>query len=117
MLKKRLFQELNIPEKGVVTVHMKKYSFDARYNVSGSSFRVNLGTAFAPLLFDEGRRIEVVFKLFNGVFEMFYKESEEPRYPPQISRPDYDKEFYYCSACGKAYYKADRCPNCGIATR
>jgi len=48
---------------------------------------------------------------------MFYKEGEGPLYQPQISRPDYGKEFYYWSGCGKAYYKADKCPNCGIATR
>ncbi len=96
---------------------MKTYSFQARYDVSGSSFRVNLGTAFAPLLHGEGRRIDVVFKVLDGVSEIFYKEDEKPLYPPQIKRPDYGKEFYFCSSCGRGYYKADSCPNCGIITR
>ncbi len=47
-------------------VHMKKYSF-----------RVNPGAEFAPLFFDEGSSIKVVFKVFNGSFKMFYKEDEE----------------------------------------
>ncbi len=85
--------------------------------MSCSSFRVNLGTAFAPLLHGEGKRINVVFKLFNGVFEIFYKEDEEPLYLTQIRRPDYKGESYFCPTCGTGYYKADRCPECGTATR
>ncbi len=73
---KTLVQELNMPEKGLVMVHVKRYSFQARCDVSGSSFRVNLGKAFSPLLYDEDGKISVTFKLFNGVFEMFYKERE-----------------------------------------
>ena len=55
-------------------VHMKRYRFQARYDVSGSSFRVNLGTGFAPLLFDEAGKIKVL----DSCFEMFYKEGENP---------------------------------------
>ena len=51
---RRLVQELNIPEKGFVAVHMKKHRFEARHDVSGSSFRINVGAGFAPLLLDEG---------------------------------------------------------------
>jgi len=98
-------------------VHMKRYSFQARYDVSGSSFRVNLGTGFAPLLLDEAEKIDVVFKVLNGCFEMFYKEDEEAVYPPQISRPDYGRGFYFCSSCGTGFYEADKCPNCGVKTR
>ncbi len=98
-------------------VHMRGYSFQARHDISGSSFRVNLGKAFAPLLHSEDGIINVVLKVLNGSFEMFYKEEEKALYPPQISRPDYKRGYYYCSKCGKGYYKADKCPNCNIKTR
>ena len=110
-----MVQELNITEKGTVLIHIKKYDFQARYDISCSSFRANLATAFAPLLYDEVSRIEVVFKVFEGVFEMLYNEGEETLYPPQISRPDCEGGFYFCSSCGKGYYKAGRCPECGAA--
>ncbi len=38
---------------------MKRYNFQAIYDVSGSSFRLNLGAGFA-LLLDESNRIDVV---------------------------------------------------------
>ena len=87
----------------------------ARYEVSCSSFRVNLGTAFAPLLHGEGKRINVVFKLFKGVFKMFYKKDGKPRYPPQIKRLDYEDGFSLHMR--KRLYKTDRCTECGTATR
>ena len=46
---KRVVEEL----KGYLLAHMKRYRFQARYDISGSSFRVNLGTGFAPLLFNK----------------------------------------------------------------
>jgi len=49
-----MVEELNIPTRGFVLVHMKGYHFEARHDVSGSSFRVSLGAGFAPLLLDEG---------------------------------------------------------------
>jgi len=36
----------------------------------------------------------------------------EALYPPQISRPDYNRGFYYCVRCMTAYMDADKCPNC-----
>ena len=50
----------------------------------------------------------------NGGFEIFYGEA---LYPPQISRPDYNRGFYYCVRCMTAYMDADICPNCGTKTR
>jgi len=50
----------------------------------------------------------------NGGFEIFYGEA---LYPPQISRPDYNRGFYYCVRCMTAYKDADLCPNCGTKTR
>jgi hypothetical protein len=57
---------LQIPEKGVLTAHIKQYSFQARYNVSCSSFRINLGSAYTPLFVGEDNRIKAVLKVFNG---------------------------------------------------
>ena len=96
---------------------MKRYRFQARYDISGSSFRVNLGAGFAPLLYDEAGKIKVVFKVLEGCFEMFYKEDEEPLYQPQIRRADYGRGFYFYSSCGTGYYGADKCPVCGTKTR
>jgi len=59
---KRVVEEFKVPEKGYLLVHMKRYRFQARYDISGSSFRVNLGAGFAPLLYDEAGKIKVVFK-------------------------------------------------------
>gem|GEM_PF-507984 len=114
---KSLLLEFNVPERGFVMVHIKRYSFQARYDVSGSSFRVNLGVGFAPLLHGEKGRINVVFKVLDGCFKMFYKEEEEALYQPQISRPDYGRGFYFCSVCGTSFYNADKCPSCGMKTR
>jgi len=87
----------------------KRYRFQARYDISGSSFRVNLGTGFTPLLYDEAGKIKVL----DSRFEMFYKENEEATYHPQIRRADYGRRFYFCSSCGTGYYDADKCPVCG----
>ena len=38
-------------------------------------------------------------------------------YPPQISRPDYKRGYYYCVRCMRGYKDADVCPNCGTKTR
>ena len=110
---KSILQEFNVPERGFVMVHMKRYSFQARYDVSGSSFRVNLGVGFAPLLRGEAGKIKVVFKVLDGCFKMFYKEEEEALYQPQISRPDYGRGFYFCPVCSRGFYNADKCPSCG----
>ena len=92
---------------------MKRYRYQARYDISGSSFRVNLGTGFTPLLYDEAGKIKVL----DSRFEMFYKEDEEAMYPPHIRRADYGRRFYFRSSCGTGYYDADKCPVCGTKTR
>jgi len=97
--------------------YIKQYSFQARHNISCSSFRVNLRIGFAPLLFDEAGKIKVVFKVLDSRFGMFYKEDEEAMYTPHINRPDYGRGFYFCSSCGTGYYDADKCPLCGTKTR
>jgi len=43
---------------------------------------------------------------------MFCKE-DKTYCPPQISRPDYIRGFYYCVRYMTAYKDADICPNCG----
>ena len=47
---------------------------------------------------------------------MFCKE-DKTYCPPQISRPDYIRGFYYCVRYMTAYKDADICPNCGTKTR
>jgi len=59
---KRVVEELKVPEKGYLLAHMKRYRFQARYDISGSSFRVNLGAVFAPLLYDEAGKIKAVLR-------------------------------------------------------
>jgi hypothetical protein len=82
---------LQIPERGVLTAHIKQYSFQARYNVSCSSFRINLGSAYTPLFVGEDNRIKAVLKVYNGSVELFYKQDEEATYPPSMNRPDYGR--------------------------
>jgi hypothetical protein len=83
-----------IPEKGVLTAHIRRYSFQARYGVSCSSFRVNLGSAYNTTIFvEEDNRIKAVLKVFNGTVELFYKQDEEATYPPSMNRPDYGRGF------------------------
>ncbi len=45
------------------------------------------------------------------------KEGEKAIFPPQISRPDYGRRFYFCPSCNTGYYNADKCPSCGTKTR
>jgi hypothetical protein len=113
----RLKKILQIPEKGVLTAHIKQYSFQARYNVSCSSFRINLGSAYTPLFVGEGNRIKAVLKVFNGSVELFYKQDEEATYPPSMNRPDYGRGFYFCSICGISWMDMGKCPNCSVKLR
>ncbi len=84
------------PEKGFVKVCIKKNVFEARYDISGSSFRINLGKTYACLLkheIDYGiSKIKAVFKL-DGCLMMFYREDEETYYQPHMNRPDYKKRL------------------------
>jgi hypothetical protein len=49
-----------IPEKGVITDHIKGNSDTISYGVIGSSMRVNLGAGFAYLFQGEGNRITLL---------------------------------------------------------
>ena len=108
---------LQIPEKGVLTAHIKQYSFQARYGVSCSSFRVNLGSAYTPLFVGEDNRIKAVLKVFNGSVELFYKQDEEATYPPSMNRPYYAGGFYFCSVCSISWLGMGKCPNCSVKLR
>jgi hypothetical protein len=114
---KKILQKLQIPEKGVLTAHIKQYSFQARYNVSCSSFRINLGSAYTPLFVGEDNRIKAVLKVHNGTVELFYKQDEEATYPPSMNRPDYGRGFYFCSVCGISWLDMGKCPNCSVKLR
>jgi len=69
----RIINTLGIPEKGLITVHIKGNSDTVSYNVTGSGIRVNLGEGFAYLFSGEDNRITVTFKLYNGKLKLFYK--------------------------------------------
>jgi hypothetical protein len=42
--------------------------------------RVNLGAGFTDLFTNEGNRITVTFKLYDGELDLFYKEGEQYLY-------------------------------------
>ncbi len=109
-----------MPERGFIKVCIRKNLFEARYDVSGSSFRINLGRTYACLLkheIDYGiSKIKGVFKL-DGCFMMFYREDDETPYQPTMNRPDYKRGFYYCSRCNISFKDKEVCPYCGIKTR
>ncbi len=69
----RIINTLGIPEKGLITVHIKGNSDTVSYNVTGSSMRVNLGEGFAYLFNGEDNRITVTFKMYNGKLKLLYK--------------------------------------------
>jgi len=48
-----------MPEKGLITVHIRGNSDTVSYNVTGSTMRVNLGEGFAYLFNGEDNRITV----------------------------------------------------------
>jgi hypothetical protein len=60
----------NSPYKGL---YIKE---EARYGVTGSSLRVNLGAGFTDLFTDEGSRIIATFKVSkDGKLGLFYKRT------------------------------------------
>jgi len=66
---------------------------------------------------EEDNRIKAVLKVFNGTVELFYKQDEEPTYPPSMNRPDYNRGFFYCGVCGVSWMGMEKCPNCSVKLR
>jgi hypothetical protein len=72
---------LGIPEKGLITVHIKGNTDTVSYNVTDSSLRVNLGAAFA-YLFQGENKITVTFKASeDSIVELFHKDDEQSLFP------------------------------------
>jgi hypothetical protein len=66
-----------MPEKGLITVHIRGNSDTVTY-VTGSSTRVNLEEGFANLFNGEDNKITATFKLYYCRLELFYiKEYEQ----------------------------------------
>jgi len=68
---------------------------------------INLGAAFSELFKGEEGGINVVFKLHDGIFEMFYKDDEQSLFPICKSAK-YTDGWRYCSKCQCFYHK--NCP-------
>jgi hypothetical protein len=74
--------------------------------------RINLGAAFRELFKGEEVGINVVFKLYDGKFEMFYKDDEKSLFPICKKSARYADGWHYCSKCQCFYQK--NCPTHGI---
>jgi hypothetical protein len=113
---KRIINTLGIPEKGLITVHIKGNSDTVSYNVTGSSMKVNLGAGFAYLSYGEENRITVTFKLYNGKLELFHKEDEQSLFPICKSAR-YEDGWRFCTYCQKFFKEGNRCPTHGLLLR
>jgi hypothetical protein len=69
--------------------------------------RVNLGAAFRELFKGEEGGINVVLKLYGGVFKVFYKDDKQSLFPICKSAK-YADGWRYCSKCQCFYHK--NCP-------
>jgi hypothetical protein len=114
---KRIINTLGIPEKGLVTVHIKGNIDTVSYNVTGSSMRVNLGAGFAYLFYGEENRITVTFKVYNGKLDLFYKEDEQSLFPIWKKSARYEDGWRFCTYCQKFFKEGDRCPIHGLLLR
>jgi hypothetical protein len=112
----RIINTLGIPEKGLITVHIKGNSDTVSYNVTGSSMRVNLGEGFAYLFNGEDNRITVTFKLYNGKLKLFYKEDGQSLFPV-CNSARYEDWWRFCTTFQTFFKERDRCPNHGILLR
>jgi hypothetical protein len=114
---KRIINTLGIPERGLITVHIRGNTATVSYNVTGSSLRVNLGTAFRDLFKGEEGGITVVFKLYDEVFEMFYKDDEQSYFPIYKKSARYVHGWRFCTDCQVFFKGCERCPTHGIPLR
>jgi hypothetical protein len=76
--------------------------------------RVNLGAGFTDLFTNEGNRITVTFKQYDGELELFYKEGEQYLYCLRKRSAKYVEGYGYCSKCQYFYPVEEskyRCPD------
>ena len=77
---KRIINLLGIPERGLITVHIKGNTATVTYGVTGSSLRINLGAAFAHLFKGENKAT-VTIKASENKLKLFHKEDEQSLFP------------------------------------
>ena len=79
---KRIINILGIPERGLITVHIKGNTATVTYGVTSSSLRVNLGAVFRDLFKGEEGGIAITIKASkDGLLELFYKDDEQSLFP------------------------------------
>jgi len=113
---KRVINLLGIPERGLITVHIKGNTTTVSYNVTGSSMRVNLGAAFRELFKGEEGGITITIKASkDGLLELFYKDDEQSLFPIYKKSARYADGWRYCSYC-QCFYQ-DKCLTHSIKLR
>jgi hypothetical protein len=113
---KRIINMLGIPERGLITVHIKGNTATVSYDVTGSSMRVNLGAAFRELFKGEEGGITITIKASkDGLLELFYKDDEQSLFPIYKKSARYADGWRYCSYC-QCFYQ-DKCLTHGIKLR
>jgi hypothetical protein len=107
---------LGIPERGLITVHIKGNTATVSYDVTGSSLRINLGAAFRELFKGEEGGITITIKASkDGLLELFYKDDEQSLFPIYKKSARYADGWRYCSYC-QCFYQ-DKCLTHGIKLR
>jgi hypothetical protein len=114
---KRVINLLGIPERGLITVHIKGNTATVSYGVTGSSMRINLGAAFAHLFKGENKAT-VTIKAFENIIELFHKEDEKSLFPIFKKSAKYADGWRYCTRC-HTFFTIDytMCPKDGIKLR
>jgi hypothetical protein len=95
---KRVINLLGIPERGLITVHIKGNTATVTYGVTGSSMRINLGAAFAHLFKGENK-VTVTIKAFENIIELFHEEDEKSLFPICKKSAKYADGWRYCTRC------------------
>jgi hypothetical protein len=112
---KRVINMLGIPERGLITVHIKGNTATVSYGVTGSSMRVNLGAAFRELFKGEEGGIIITIKVSENKIELFHKEDEQSLFPIFKKSARYRDGWRYCSKC-QTFYQ-NKCPTHGKKLR
>jgi hypothetical protein len=105
---------LGIPERGLITVHIKGNTATVTYGVTGSSMRINLGAAFAHLFKGENKAT-ITIKASENKIELFHKDDEQSLFPLFKKSARYADGWRFCSDCQVFYQK--KCPTHGIKLR
>jgi hypothetical protein len=113
---KRIINMLGIPERGLITVHIKGNTATVSYDVTGSSMRINLGAAFRELFKGEEGGITITIKASkDGLLDLFYKDDEQSLFPIFKKSARYADGWRFCSEC-QVFYQ-DKCPTHDIKLR